>query len=78
MITDEHGASASDATSPAARLLEIAARNADELLGEAKTEAAAIVATAQAEVERVHAELDEARAVRTLSSSGSARPCWPT
>jgi hypothetical protein len=62
LITDEHDASARDGTSAAARLLEIATRNADELLDEAKTEAASIVATAQAEAEQVHAELEETRA----------------
>jgi len=47
LTTHEYSANAGDGTSAAARLLEIATRNADELLGEARTEAASIVATAQ-------------------------------
>ena len=46
MTTHEHGASAGDGTRAAARLLEIAARNADELLDEARTEATSIVTAA--------------------------------
>jgi hypothetical protein len=57
----EHGASQDDGLSAAARLLEIAARNADELLGEAKAEAASIAAAAQADAVRVHAELEKTR-----------------
>ena len=61
MTEDEHGARTRDGVSAAARLLEIATRNADELLGEAKAEAASITAAAQADAERVHAELEQTR-----------------
>jgi DivIVA domain-containing protein len=60
----------------AARLLEIATRNADELVGEAKAEAAQlttsaraeadqILAAAREEAERVHAELEQRRVQET-------------
>lgn len=61
MTTDERGTSTGDGISAAARLLEIATRNADELLEEAKAEAASITAAAHADAERVHAELEQAR-----------------
>jgi cell division septum initiation protein DivIVA len=53
-------AAATDGTAPdssraAARLLEVAARNADELLGEATAEAASLVATARAEADQLAA-----------------------
>jgi len=64
LTTDEYGASAGDRTSAAARLLEVATNNADELLAEARVEATAIVAAAHAEAERVRAELEKAQAER--------------
>ncbi|HET7684662.1 MAG TPA: DivIVA domain-containing protein [Marmoricola sp.] len=45
-----------DASSAAARLLEIATRNADELVGDAKEEADKIVAAARTKAERLEAE----------------------
>lgn len=66
LTTEEHGASADNGTSAVARLLEVAARNADELLGEARAEAASIVATAQSDADRLtgssQAEAEELRA----------------
>lgn len=62
MTTDEHDPGAGDGTRAAARLLEIATRNADELLAEARTEAASIVSMAQTDADRVRAELDQTRA----------------
>ena len=61
MTANDHGASAGDGISGAARLLEIATRNADELLGEARAEAASITAAAHVDAERVHAELEKTR-----------------
>jgi DivIVA domain-containing protein len=46
-----------DASSAAAKLLEIATRNADELVGEAKDEADRIVGAARAKAERLEAEI---------------------
>jgi DivIVA domain-containing protein len=46
-----------DASSAAAKLLEIATRNADELFGEAKDEADRIVGAARAKAERLEAEI---------------------
>lgn len=46
-----------DASSAAAKLLEIATRNADELVGEAKDEADKIVGAARAKAERLEAEV---------------------
>jgi DivIVA domain-containing protein len=54
-----HGISAVEGSRAAARLLEIAARNADELLDEAKAEAASTRAAARTEAERMHAELEQ-------------------
>ena len=45
-----------DASSAAARLLEIATRNADELVGEARDEADRIVSEARTKAERLQAE----------------------
>jgi cell division septum initiation protein DivIVA len=64
LTTNEHNASAGDGINGAARLVEVAARNADELLGEARAEVASITATARADAERVHAELEKMRAVQ--------------
>jgi cell division septum initiation protein DivIVA len=61
----EHGVSAGEETSAVARLLEIAAHNADELLGEARAEAASIVAKAHSDADRLtgvsQAEADQLR-----------------
>jgi DivIVA domain-containing protein len=46
-----------DASSAAAKLLEIATRNADELVGEAKDEADRIVGAARAKAERLESEI---------------------
>ncbi|MGY2875280.1 DivIVA domain-containing protein [Marmoricola sp. URHA0025 HA25] len=46
-----------DASSAAAKLLEIATRNADELVGEAKDEADRIVGAARAKAERLETEV---------------------
>ena len=46
-----------DASSAAAKLLEIATRNADELVGEAKDEADRIVGAARAKAERLESEV---------------------
>jgi cell division septum initiation protein DivIVA len=46
-----------DASSAAAKLLEIATRNADELVSEAKDEADRIVGAARAKAERLEAEV---------------------
>ena len=46
-----------DASSAAAKLLEIATRNADELVGEAKDEADRIVGAARAKAERLETEI---------------------
>lgn len=46
-----------DASSAAAKLLEIATRNADELVGDAKDEADRIVGAARAKAERLEAEI---------------------
>ena len=46
-----------DASSAAAKLLEIATRNADELVGDAKDEADRIVGAARAKAERLEAEV---------------------
>ncbi len=62
LTNDERVTSAGDSTGAAARLLEIAARNADELLGHATTEADSIKAAAHAEADRVRAELERRRA----------------
>lgn len=50
-----------DSSVAAARLLEIATVNADQLVADAEAEAAALVAAATAEAERVTAELDRHR-----------------
>jgi cell division septum initiation protein DivIVA len=66
------GQSTAADSSAAARLLEIAARNADQLLSEAQAEAEAtkasardeadqLVTEARAEAERIRAELDQSR-----------------
>ena len=52
----------------AARLLEIATRNADELVGEAKAEAASLVATARADADRLTAA-SQAEADRLTTSA---------
>ncbi|MGA9745928.1 MAG: DivIVA domain-containing protein [Nocardioides sp.] len=49
-------ATVADASSAAARLLEIATRNADELVGEAKNDADKIVGEARTKAERLEAE----------------------
>ncbi len=49
-------ATVADASSAAARLLEIATRNADELVGEAKDQADKIVGEARTKAERLEAE----------------------
>ncbi len=70
------GAGVVEGSRAAARLLEIATRNADELVGEAKAEADRlttsaraeadqILAAAREEAERVHAELEQRRAQET-------------
>jgi cell division septum initiation protein DivIVA len=51
-----------DGSDAAARLLEVAALNADELLTEAKAEADRLVAAARAEAERLRADLEAKRA----------------
>jgi cell division septum initiation protein DivIVA len=67
------GGIAADGSRAAARLLEVAARNADELLAEAKAEANQLTASARekadqlltaarAEEQRVRADLEETRA----------------
>jgi cell division septum initiation protein DivIVA len=61
VTTDEHSAGSGDGISAAARLLEIATNNADELIGEARAEAASITAAARADAERVRAELEQTR-----------------
>ncbi|WP_148046758.1 hypothetical protein [Nocardioides pocheonensis] len=70
MTTDEHGATRADRTSAAARLLEIAARNADELLGEARAEATAIVAAAQSNGDQL-AESSRAQAERAIEMANA-------
>jgi DivIVA domain-containing protein len=49
-------ATVADASSAAARLLEIATRNADELVGEAKNEADKIIGEARTKAERLESE----------------------
>jgi cell division septum initiation protein DivIVA len=66
MLTNaEHGVSAGEETSAVARLLEIAAHNADELLREARAEAASIVTKAHSDADRLtassQAEADDLR-----------------
>jgi len=56
------------AKSAAARLLEIATRNADELLGEARAEAASIVATARTDADRL-TESSQAQAEQLTASA---------
>jgi cell division septum initiation protein DivIVA len=68
LTTEEHGASAGDGTSAAARLLEIATRNADELIGEARAEAASIVAMAQTDADRL-TESSQAQAEQLTASA---------
>ena len=70
MTTDEHGASAGDGTRAAARLLEIAARNADELLDEARAEATSIVTAAQTDADQLTAS-SEAQAKELTESAGA-------
>jgi len=66
LTKEEHGASAGDGTSAVARMFEIATRNADELLGEARAEAASIVAKAQSDADQLtassQAQADQLRA----------------
>ena len=61
MATNEHDVRVGDNAIAAARLLEVAARNADELLEEARAEAASIVAAAHADAKQVQAELEQER-----------------
>lgn len=57
-----------DAADAAVRLLEIATRSADELIGEAKAEAASLVATAQADADQL-AAASKAKAERLTASA---------
>jgi cell division septum initiation protein DivIVA len=59
---DEPTMTRADASGAAARLLEVAARNADELLADAKAEAEGLLAAARAEAQQVRAGLEEERA----------------
>jgi cell division septum initiation protein DivIVA len=68
LTTDEHGTGAGEGTSAAARLLEMATRNADELLGQARAEAASIVAAAQIDADRL-TESSQAQAERVSASA---------
>jgi cell division septum initiation protein DivIVA len=61
LTANQHRAISEVGISGAARLLEIATRNADELLDEARAEAASITAVAHADAERVRAELERMR-----------------
>ena len=70
LTTDEQGASAGDGTRAAARLLEIAARNADELLDEARAEATSIVTAAQTDADQLTAS-SEAQANELTESAGA-------
>ena len=51
-----HVTTAAEASSAATRLLELATRNADEVVAEARTEAEEIVASARTDAERLEAE----------------------
>jgi cell division septum initiation protein DivIVA len=55
-MSTSHDSHEAEAPQAAARLLELAARNADELLDEAKAEAASITAAAHAEADVIRAE----------------------
>ena len=63
-----------EASSAAARLLEIATRNADELVGEAKDEAEKIVGEARTKAERLESE-SKAKADRLESDARTRRRC---
>jgi cell division septum initiation protein DivIVA len=66
LTTDEHGAG--DGISAAARLLEVATRNADELLEGARAEAASLVAAARTDADRL-AEASHAEAEQVTASA---------
>ena len=72
LTTDQNGASAGDGTRAAARLLEIAARNADELLDEARAEATSIVTAAQTDADQLTASSEAQAKEQTESASAEA------
>jgi cell division septum initiation protein DivIVA len=76
-VTDAPEPAAGGAGSPSdsmARLLEIAAKNADELLAEAKAEAEQLTSAAQAEADRIVGEARiEAERVRTETEESKNR-----